>query len=84
VYLGSKGLFKVPGGPRTSVFVDCTTVDPTTTRQLAASAGMLQLHASAAFLEGYSLRDGRPRLLDAPASGGVVGAGVGGVLGLRV
>lgn len=77
VYLGSKGLFKVPGGPRASVFVDCTTVDPTTTRQLAAAAGMLRLHDKAAFPEGYTLRDGKPHLLDAPVSGGVVAADAG-------
>lgn len=74
VYLGGKGLFKVPGGPRSSIFVDCTTVDPSTTRQLAAAAGMLRLHDSAAFLTDYGLRDGKPHLLDAPVSGGVVAA----------
>jgi len=52
-----------------------TTVDPTTTRQLAAAAGMLRLHDKAAFPEGYTLRDGKPHLLDAPVSGGVVAAG---------
>jgi hypothetical protein len=50
-------------------------VDPTTTRQLAAAAGMLQLHKNASFLDSYSLRDGKPHLLDAPVSGGVVAAG---------
>lgn len=52
-----------------------TTVDPTTTRQLAAAAGMLRLHDKAAYPEGYTLRDGKPHLLDAPVSGGVVAAG---------
>lgn len=36
---------------------------------------MLRLHDSAAFLTDYSLRDGKPHLLDAPVSGGVVAAG---------
>jgi hypothetical protein len=36
---------------------------------------MLRLHDSAAFLPGYNLRDGKPHLLDAPVSGGVVAAG---------
>lgn len=56
---------------------DSTTVDPTTTRQLAAAAGMLRLHDKASFVEGYTLRDGKPHLLDAPVSGGVVAAGKG-------
>jgi hypothetical protein len=37
---------------------------------------MLRLHDDAAFLTDYSLRDGKPHLLDAPVSGGVVAAGV--------
>jgi hypothetical protein len=57
-----------------------TTVDPTTTRQLASAAGMLRLHDKAAFLERYTLRDGKPHLLDAPVSGGVVAAGEGQVV----
>lgn len=52
-------------------------MDPTTTRQLASAAGMLRLHDKAAFLEGYTLRDGKPHLLDAPVSGGIVAAGEG-------
>lgn len=36
---------------------------------------MLRLHDKAAFLEGYTLGDGKPHLLDAPVSGGVVAAG---------
>jgi 3-hydroxyisobutyrate dehydrogenase-like beta-hydroxyacid dehydrogenase len=38
---------------------------------------MLRLHDKAAFLEGYTLRDGKPHLLDAPVSGGIVAAGEG-------
>lgn len=36
---------------------------------------MLRLHNDAAFLTDYSLRDGKPHLLDAPVSGGIVSAG---------
>lgn len=61
--------------PLVVVFPTSTTVDPATTRQLAAAAGMLRLHDNAAFLPGYTLQDGKPHLLDAPVSGGVVAAG---------
>eukprot|EP00775_Hariotina_reticulata_P002770 gene2770-3063_t len=76
-YLGDKGLFKVPGGPRSSLFIDCTTVDPATTRQLTASAGMLQLASDAPYLPGLLVDDGRPQLLDAPVTGAIVGAEAG-------
>lgn len=73
-YLGAKGLFKgATGGPTTSLFIDCTTVDPATTRQLAASAGMLHLSPNAPVMPNMNLNDGKPHLIDAPVTGAVTG-----------
>ncbi|WIA21939.1 hypothetical protein OEZ85_004305 [Tetradesmus obliquus] len=76
-YLGANGLFKVPGGPSASLFVDCTTVDTATTRKLAAAAGMLQLSPKAPKMPGMALADGKPHLIDAPVTGAVTGAEAG-------
>eukprot|EP00883_Tetradesmus_obliquus_P002558 jgi/Sobl393_1/12747/SZX65932.1 len=73
-YLGANGLFKVPGGPSASLFVDCTTVDTATTRKLAAAAGMLQLSPKAPKMPGMALADGKPHLIDAPVTGAVTAA----------
>ena len=50
--------------PKPRVFIDCSTIDPTSSREVAAAVSS-------------ALPDGRGKFVDAPMSGGVVGATAG-------
>ncbi|EFX05960.1 3-hydroxyisobutyrate dehydrogenase [Grosmannia clavigera kw1407] len=56
-----KSVLESTSGPGTTVFVDCSTIDPTTSRAVAADV----------------VAAGRGAFVDAPMSGGVVGATAG-------
>lgn len=81
VFEGPKGLLAARGGVRPSLFVNVSTVDPDTVRALAERVARAELHPSAAAAGGLAAApetaSGRPTLLDAPATGGVVGARAG-------
>lgn len=75
VYLGANGILHVEGGPRPSLLVDCSTVDPQTARKIAAAADKVSIHPGCKPLPG--LFSETVSFLDAPVSGGVLGAGSG-------
>lgn len=72
VYLGPNGILSLKGGPRASLFVDCSTTDPQTARKIAAAADKTKLHKDAHPIPGLMVDT--PCFLDAPVSGGVLGA----------
>ncbi|KAL6781353.1 HID1 [Auxenochlorella protothecoides x Auxenochlorella symbiontica] len=76
-YLGPTGIFSLP--PRTlrpSLLIDSSTIDPLTSRDLAAAAARTTLHPDA--VEGAAgAPSTAPAMLDAPVSGGVGGAAAG-------
>ncbi|KAL3677756.1 hypothetical protein R1sor_020712 [Riccia sorocarpa] len=69
VYTGSNGLLSSSAGLRPSVLIDCSTIDPQTSRTLATKVGTCRLSASA-----VNIGSETPVMLDAPVSGGVGGA----------
>ncbi|GFR44286.1 hypothetical protein Agub_g5495 [Astrephomene gubernaculifera] len=77
VYLGSKGLLAPQGGIVPRVLVDCTTLDPPTARELAGRvrAAAVNVDKAGAPLQGLPAQS--PTLLDAPVTGGIVGADAG-------
>jgi hypothetical protein len=70
VFLGRRGLLAAPGGIHPSLFINVSTIEPDAARELAQRVGRAQLAPGAAPLT----KGARPVLLDAPATGGVVGA----------
>ncbi|KAL6782139.1 HID1 [Auxenochlorella protothecoides x Auxenochlorella symbiontica] len=76
-YLGPTGIFSLP--PRTlrpSLLIDSSTIDPLTSRDLAAAAARTTLHPDV--VEGAAgAPSTAPAMLDAPVSGGVGGAAAG-------
>ncbi|KAG2431154.1 hypothetical protein HXX76_009684 [Chlamydomonas incerta] len=77
VYLGQAGLLAPKAGIVPRVLVDCTTLDPGTARELAARVRATRVHAGLAGPRLAGLPAANPTLLDAPVSGGVVGADKG-------
>ncbi|KAG2448020.1 hypothetical protein HYH02_007048 [Chlamydomonas schloesseri] len=77
VYLGQAGLLAPKAGIVPRVLVDCTTLDPVTARELAARVRATRVHAGLAGPRLAGLPAANPTLLDAPVSGGVVGADKG-------
>lgn len=73
VFLGTEGLLRAPGGLRPSLFINVSTVDPDMVRRLAGEVRRAPLAEGARAITA----SGRPALLDAPATGGVVGAEAG-------
>lgn len=73
VFHGRRGLLRAPGGLRTSLFVNISTVEPRTVQRLAAAVRAARVAPGATPLTA----SGVPELLDAPATGGVVGADSG-------
>lgn len=74
-YLGPEGILSVePGQLHPHLLVDCSTIDPITSREVAAAAADAQLHPNAS-----QAHDGQrnPFMVDAPVSGGVPGAQAG-------
>ncbi|PRW44552.1 putative 3-hydroxyisobutyrate mitochondrial [Chlorella sorokiniana] len=74
-YLGSEGILTVePGTLHPHLLVDCSTIDPITSQEVAAAAEDTWLHPHAA-----EAHDGQrhPTMIDAPVSGGVPGAQAG-------
>ena len=74
-YLGPQGILSVPPGQlHPHLLVDCSTIDPITSRQVAAAAADTPLHPHAA-----EAHDGQaaPMMVDCPVSGGVPGAQAG-------
>ena len=74
-YLGPQGILSVPAGQlHPHLLVDCSTIDPITSREVAAAAADTPLHPHAA-----EAHDGQasPMMIDAPVSGGVPGAQAG-------
>jgi hypothetical protein len=73
-YLGSEGVLRSgPGELRPHVLIDCSTIDPMTSQELAAEAENTLLHAEAARAHNVQF----PFMVDAPVSGGVAGAEAG-------
>ena len=72
-YLGPAGVLAAPA-LHPHCLVDCSTVDPITSQELAAAAERAELHPDAS-----AAHDGQrsPLVLDAPVSGGVKGAAAG-------
>lgn len=68
-----RGVFAAPGGVRSPLLIDCSTIDPGTARVVAASAQGAPLHADVASLTRFRA----PLMMDAPVSGGVAGAAAG-------
>ncbi|CAK9271602.1 unnamed protein product [Sphagnum jensenii] len=66
VYMGPKGLLSASDSVRPSLLIDASTVDPQTCRRLAKRVAECKLSSSS--------KQQAPLLLDAPVSGGVVGA----------
>jgi len=71
VFLGPDGLLAAPGGPKPSLFINVSTVDPETIQQLAQRVAATKLAPGAPAPQTVS---GGCVLIDAPATGGVVGA----------
>ncbi|KAK3276412.1 hypothetical protein CYMTET_15508 [Cymbomonas tetramitiformis] len=74
VYLGAEGIFSLEasGGEfRAPLLIDCSTIDPYTTRHVADMALQTRLAAGA---RAISESVPSPFLIDAPVSGGIVGA----------
>ena len=74
-YLGPQGILSVPAGQlHPHLLVDCSTIDPITSREVAAAAADTPLHPHAAEAHGGQAS---PMMIDAPVSGGVPGAQAG-------
>ncbi|KAG6554178.1 hypothetical protein Mapa_004094 [Marchantia paleacea] len=69
VYTGANGLLSEVQGIRPSLLIDCSTIDPQTSRVLATKVGHCKLSKNARHI-GCEV----PIMLDAPVSGGVGGA----------
>uniref|UniRef100_A0A061RQ50 3-hydroxyisobutyrate dehydrogenase n=1 Tax=Tetraselmis sp. GSL018 TaxID=582737 RepID=A0A061RQ50_9CHLO len=67
------GVFSARNGVSAPLLLDCSTVDPATSRVLAASALQAPLSVSSRPLAGTA----NPLLMDAPVSGGTAGAAAG-------
>lgn len=73
-YLGPDGVLSVGHGElRPHVLMDCSTIDPFTSQEVAAAAEGTLLHLDAASAHGMQY----PMMVDAPVSGGVQGAEAG-------
>lgn len=70
VYLGSEGFLGKGNAVRPWLWVDASTVDPQTSRRIAA-------RVSDCVLTSNTCKQGFPVMLDAPVSGGVLGAEAG-------
>jgi 3-hydroxyisobutyrate dehydrogenase-like beta-hydroxyacid dehydrogenase len=71
VYMGPKGLLSASDSVRPSLLIDASTVDPQTCRRLAKRVAECKLSSSS---KKIGAEQQAPLLLDAPVSGGVVGA----------
>ena len=60
------------GGTKASLLIDCSTISPNTSREIAAAVSDARLHSSAQPFPGCSSRT--PAFVDAPVSGGTSGA----------
>eukprot|EP00898_Chlorokybus_atmophyticus_P002969 jgi/Chlat1/3673/Chrsp24S00279 len=69
VYCGADGVLS-GGAVRPSLLIDASTIDPVTARRVAEKAAGCQLRAGSEGISGAS----SPVMVDAPVSGGVVGA----------
>ncbi|GIL89814.1 hypothetical protein Vretimale_16495 [Volvox reticuliferus] len=75
-YLGPDGLLAASGGLVPRVLVDCTTVDPPTARELEGRVRSTRISPAAGPpLPGLPAET--PALLDAPVTGGIIGADKG-------
>lgn len=71
-YLGRDGIVHAEGGVRPSLLIDCSTIDPQSSREIAAEVQHVRLHHNSRPFEGCSAA--HPAMIDAPVSGGVTGA----------
>ncbi|KAL9224844.1 hypothetical protein vseg_000840 [Gypsophila vaccaria] len=67
VFMGLNGLLKSSSSLRPWLFIDCSTVDPLTSRKVSLSVSDCALKEKLDFPE-------RPMMLDAPVSGGILAA----------
>ncbi|CAL5223421.1 g5934 [Coccomyxa viridis] len=71
-YCGKDGILSADGGTKASLLIDCSTISPTTSREIAAAVSEARLHSGAQPFPGCSNR--APAFIDAPVSGGTTGA----------
>lgn len=71
-YLGRDGIVKTEGGSKASLFIDCSTVSPAVTREIAAEVASSPLHHSARPFSDCSAA--HPAFVDAPVSGELTAA----------
>ncbi|GLC41791.1 hypothetical protein PLESTB_001702000 [Pleodorina starrii] len=76
-YLGADGLLAASGGVVPRVMVDCTTLDPPTARELEGRVRSTRINTALAGPPVPGLAAESPALLDAPVTGGIVGADKG-------
>ncbi len=69
---GDKGICYGAGGTKASLLIDCSTISPTTSGEIAAAVSEARLHSGAQPFPGCSNR--APAFIDAPVSGGTTGA----------
>ena len=74
-YLGPRGVAAAEGGIRASLLIDCSTIDPVSSRQIAQAMQAAPLHSSARPF--WECGEAHPAMIDAPVSGGVTGASAG-------
>ena len=71
-YLGRNGLIQASRGLQPSLFIDCSTVSPATSQEIATEVQKCALHHEARPFPGCSAA--HPAFLDAPASGELTAA----------
>lgn len=74
-YLGRKGVVKAEGGVKPSLFLDCSTVGPFASQEIAAEVQRCPLHHAARPFPDCSAA--HPAMLDAPVSGESTAASAG-------
>lgn len=72
VYLGESGIAKADGGVVPALLIECSTIDPRSSREIADATQRIALHRTSRPFHGCSAA--HPAMIDAPVSGGVTGA----------